>query len=65
MHLFVCLCQVANNQFEKLKNLKTKNPDLRVSVAVGGWGEGGKKYSELVSVKERRNVFVKSVVGEF
>lgn len=59
------MCQVANNQFEKLKNLKTKNPDLRVSVAVGGWGEGGKKYSELVSVKERRNVFVKSVVGEF
>ena len=55
---------VQNEGFKNFVALKDKNPDLHVSVALGGWGEGGKKYSQLVSVKERRTTFIASVVGK-
>lgn len=31
---------------------------------MGGWGEGGRKYSEMVTVKERRDSFIASIVGK-
>ncbi|KAK6625867.1 hypothetical protein RUM43_006166 [Polyplax serrata] len=54
--------EIQNKQFEKFTSLKKKNPDLRLTVAVGGWGEGGKKYSDLVSMKQRRDVFIRSII---
>lgn len=36
---------------------------MKPMLAVGGWGEGGKKYSQMASVKSRRDAFVQSVVG--
>lgn len=55
---------VDKGNFLAFNKLRSKNPHLKTSVAVGGWGEGGRKYSALVSVKERRDTFIKSVVGK-
>jgi hypothetical protein len=55
---------VQNNGFANFTALKNKFPGLKTEVAVGGWGEGGKKYSRLVSVKARRDTFIASAVGK-
>jgi chitinase len=50
--------------FRKFNDLKLKYPELKTEVALGGWGEGGRKYSALVGVKQRRDAFIKSAVRE-
>lgn len=52
------------NGYTNFTDIKLKFPELKTLLSVGGWAEGGLKYSALVSIKERRNSFVKSVVGE-
>ena len=43
-------------------SLKEQNPDLKVMIAIGGWTEGVKKYSQMASTKPNRDEFVKSAV---
>ena len=42
--------------------LKSQNPGLRVMLAIGGWNEGGKKYSQMSSLSDSRRRFIKSAV---
>jgi hypothetical protein len=42
--------------------LKSQNPGLRVMLAIGGWNEGGKKYSQMSFSPESRRRFIKSAV---
>lgn len=49
--------------FKNFTSLRSKYPDIRYEVAVGGWEEGGKKYSQMVRQKSSRTKFIKSVVS--
>ena len=42
--------------------LKRRNPELKVSLAIGGWNEGSEKYSKMAADPEKRAIFVKSVL---
>ncbi|XP_011056666.1 PREDICTED: endochitinase isoform X2 [Acromyrmex echinatior] len=53
---------VQKGGFNKFVALKEKQPSLKAQVAIGGWGEGGRKYSQMVSVKARRDALISSIV---
>lgn len=52
---------VEKENFKKFVSLREKNPSLSLGVAVGGWGEGGRKYSQMASDPARRCSFINSV----
>ena len=49
--------------FERFVALKQKYPLIKTLLAVGGWAEGGQKYSEMVATAERRKEFIRTVLG--
>lgn len=49
--------------FKKATDLKYANPDLKVTLAIGGWNEGSKKYSDMAKDPEKRQIFAKSAVA--
>ena len=48
--------------FERINNLKKKNPKLRTLLAVGGWAMGMADFTNMVKTDEKIAEFVKSSV---
>jgi len=46
--------------FKKAVDLKLEYPHLKVSVAIGGWNEGSKKYSDVARNPMKRRKFARS-----
>jgi len=42
--------------------LKAQNPDLKVLVAIGGWGQGSERFSNMAKDDAKRKTFIASVV---
>ncbi|XP_053615644.1 endochitinase isoform X1 [Plodia interpunctella] len=53
---------VDKNGFRNFTSLRSSHPGVKFMVAVGGWAEGGSKYSHMVAQKSSRMAFVRSVV---
>jgi len=49
--------------YRKATDLKYAYNHLKVTIAIGGWNEGSKKYSEMAADPERRKRFVESVIA--
>lgn len=54
--------EVIRGGFKATLALKHINPELKVMIAIGGWAEGGKQYSQMVSSKATRTRFIDSVL---
>jgi chitinase len=50
--------------FNQLKKLKTKHPDLKVLISLGGW-TWSRYFSDAALTRETRRTFVKSCIGLF
>lgn len=48
--------------FKRFVKLKQRNPKAKTMIAIGGWNEGSKKYSNMVSSDQLRANFVQSAV---
>ncbi|CAH0551736.1 unnamed protein product [Brassicogethes aeneus] len=48
--------------YQRITALKNKYSHLKVTLAIGGWNEGSKNYSDLAASAARRGKFVRSAV---
>jgi len=44
-------------------NIRNRNPNVKLIVAVGGGDAGSAPYSDMASIPERRATFINSLVG--
>lgn len=48
--------------YERVINLKKKNPDLKILLAVGGWSFGTERFKTMSSTRYNRQVFIFSAL---
>ena len=53
---------IEQGNYKKFVGLKQYNPALKTMVAVGGWNEGSKRFTEMVEDPGNRQAFVRSSV---
>ncbi|KAM9005008.1 chitotriosidase-1 isoform X1 [Sarcophilus harrisii] len=49
--------------YKDLNNLKSRNPNLKILLAIGGWNFGTKKFTDMVTRPETLQIFVQSVIS--
>ena len=57
--LVSCTC---TGNYHRLTALRTKNPDLKILLSVGGWKSGSKGFSAVVASKAARQTFINNAV---
>lgn len=56
---------ITNGQYSKFVALKKQNPNLKTTIAIGGWDDSHdntNKYSHMVASQENRTIFIQSVL---
>jgi len=48
--------------YKRFNALRSKNPELKTLIAIGGWNEGSEKYSKMAASESSRKDFVASCV---
>jgi chitinase len=56
--------QPLRGQFNQLRKLKARHPNLKIIMSIGGWG-GSKYYSDLALTPQSRERFVDSCISMF
>ena len=49
--------------YAEMMSLKQENPDLKVTLAVGGWNHGVATFSSMVANKNSRGEFVRNSIS--
>lgn len=49
--------------YQDFLRLAQLSPKSKLVLSVGGWGEGGQKYSDMVASKQSRDTFIRSVLN--
>lgn len=51
------------SRFDKVNELKQRDPNLKTLIAVGGWNMGSKPFTDMVGVARNRRMFINSAIS--